>query len=113
VLRLYCLQWLPFHTSCAVGQAGRQECEEVFRDRYQGRIKDLGWRIEATEHDYGRSFLLLEVPNCCGEYTQAADAERQAGEHGKHGKHPHQIVERGSREERELLAYGTRRLQGE
>jgi hypothetical protein len=107
MFRVYCQQWLPFYTSLSTGEAGRDECEATFAERYEGRVEPEDWRIETTEKAYGRSFLQLLVPNCCGEYKDQAAAEHLAG---RHEGHAHQVVERGSSEERELLAYGTRRL---
>jgi hypothetical protein len=112
VYRVYCRQWLVFHTSVALGAAGDTECFEEFTQKYEGRVLPLDWRIEAPQEAYGRSMLLLQVPNGCGEFTDEALAWARAGEHGHEG-HPHQVVLAGSAEERELQAYGTRRLRGE
>jgi hypothetical protein len=109
--RVYCRQWLSFLTSSGVGEEGRLECQVRFRDKYQGRVLDEDWRIVAPDNGYGRSFLMLKLPNCCGEFTGEGDAQARAGENG-HEDHPHQVVVAGSAEERELLAYGRRRLRG-
>lgn len=107
--RIYAPQWLTFYTSMRTGDEGRTECFGAFV-KYQGRVHEDDWRIETPANSYGRSFLQLRVPNCEGEWVDRDLAERQAGEHTGH---PHQIVRRGSREEQELLAYGTRRLRRE
>jgi hypothetical protein len=104
--RLYSPQWLTFYTSLRTGEEGRIACSGAFV-QYQGRVREEDWRIETPEQAYGRSFLQLRVPNCEGEWVDRDEAERHAGEHTGH---PHQVVRRGSSEERELLAYGTRRL---
>ena len=106
--RVYCREWLPFYTSMGTGTAGRTECRREFDERYRGRVEETDWRIETPEGDCGRSFLQLRVPNCAGEFTDIADAEQRAGEHGRHS---HQVVQAGGDQERELTAYGTRRLQ--
>ena len=108
--RVYCNQWLPVHTSARVGEEGRRECEGAFA-KFRGWVRDEDMRIEAPDNAYGRSFLMARLPNGCGEFTEEADAHARAGEHGHEG-HPHQVVVAGSAEERELLAYGTRRLRG-
>ena len=105
--RIYSPQWLTFFTSAATGEAGRSECEARFREEYEGRIEPADMRIESPAQAYGRSFLQLRVPNCGGEWPDRGEAERHAGEHPGL---PHQVVEAGSAEERELRAYGTRRL---
>ena len=105
--RVYCRQWLVFFTSMATGEDGRAECTARFRQDYEGRVADADWLIETPDDGVGRSFLYLCVPNCCGEFTDQADAERHAG---GHGDHPHQVVPADSAQERELLAYGVRRL---
>jgi hypothetical protein len=108
--RVYCRQWLPFHTSVMHGPAGGAECEAAFRAKYDGKVEDGDWRVDTPGEAYGRSFLMLQVPNCCGEFTGEAAAAGRAGEHGHEG-HPHEIVLADSPEERKLQAYGTRRLQ--
>jgi hypothetical protein len=109
--RVFCSQWLPAFTSSLTGEAGAAECEAVFAAKYEGRVHGKDWRIDAPDNAYGRSFLMLRLPNCCGEFTGEADAQARAGENG-HEDHPHQVVVAGSAEERELLAYGRRRLRG-
>jgi hypothetical protein len=108
--RVYCRQWLPAHTSQNTGREGEIECVGAFV-AYEGRVLDDDWRIDAPDNGYGRSFLMLRLPNCCGEFTGEVDAQARAGENG-HEDHPHQVVAAGSAEERELLAYGRRRLRG-
>jgi hypothetical protein len=90
------------------GTAGRAACLREFDERYRGRVEEQDWRIETPAGGYGRSFLHLRVPECAGEFADIADAEQLAGQHGGH---PHRIVAAGSDQERELTAYGTRRLQ--
>jgi hypothetical protein len=97
-------------TSRSLGGEGREECFDAFMV-FRGRVRDEDWRIDAPDNAYGRSFLMLRLPNCCGEFAGEGDAQARAGENG-HEDHPHQVVVAGSAEERELLAYGTRRLRG-
>lgn len=106
--RVYCPAWLPFFTSMRTGVTGRAECLREFDERYRGRVEEDDWRVLTSEEAYGRSFLQLRVPDCIGEFAGQPAAEQRAGEHGGH---PHQVVEAGSDQERELTAYGTRRLQ--
>ena len=105
--RVYCNQWLVFFTSKAAGESGRAECGARFHEEYEGRVCEEDVRFETPADGLGRSFLLLRMPNCCGEFTDQAAAERHAG---GHGDHPHQVVPADSAQERELLAYGVRRL---
>ncbi len=108
--RVFCRQWLTFFTSMGTGEPGRAECTGRFEKEYRGRVYDADWLIETSDGE-GRSFLCLRLPNCCGEFTAEADAQARAGANGHEG-HPHQVVVAGSPEERELLAYGRRRLRG-
>jgi hypothetical protein len=105
--RVFCRQWLVYSTSMELGEAGVAECQALFDERYRGLVEAQDWRITRPEAAYGRSFLELCVPNCCGEYPERIAAEHRAGQHGGH---PHQVVEHGSSEEERLLSYGKRRL---
>jgi len=109
VWRLYAPDWLTVFTSTKDGEAGKQECLGNFSERFEGRVDDGDWQIVIPESGGWLTFLQVRLPVLKGEFTDERAVHRRAGEF--EGL-PYRIVRRGSPEERELQAYGRRRLQG-
>lgn len=107
VWRLYAPDWLTVFTSTRDGEAGKQECLGFFSERFEGRVHDEDWQIVIPESGW-LTFLQVRLPSLKGEFTDATAAHRRAGEY--EGL-PHRVVRRGGPDERELQAYGRRRLQ--
>lgn len=109
--RVYRKQWITMYTSTGTGQEGRNEVEQHFHDRFGGRVDEAeDVCIDAAENTVDRTRLRVRLPVLAGEYLEEKDAWWRAGDF--EGL-PHQVVQSGDEAERELLAYGRRRLHGE
>ncbi len=107
VWRVYKPEWLVAYISDELEAKGEAECRERFHQKYEGRVLDKDWCISAMGvRKPGRRHLQLRLPNLKGEFRCLPDAEHLQAGLGRHAS----LVVRGSPEERELLAYGKRRL---
>lgn len=107
--RVYLREWLAVY-SC---EGDSPECWDHFAAKYAGRVRDEDRRVRVT--DTGQR-LELSLWNRRGEFKDSEDAKMLALdlEVGWHGPHldsgPCRVVQRGSDEEKELLAYGKKKL---
>jgi hypothetical protein len=108
VWRLYAPDWLTVFTSVKPGEDGSSECLAYFRERFEGRVGDGDWQIVLPDRDAWLTFLRVRLPCLKGEFADEARAYEQAG---RFPGRPCLVVRRGSPEERELQAYGRRRVQ--
>ena len=105
--RVYLAEWLIVWTSDAFGPEGAGECRAHFGRRYKGRVREEDWRVEPAVPGRvvsGQQCLQLRLPNLQGEFKLRADVPVTGYVEGGH------LVQRGSAEEKELLAYGKKML---
>lgn len=110
--RLYVREWVCVYTSTASGTEGQDECRELFEKTYRGRVLDSEWRVVQGSHALF-AWLELFLPNLAGEFRDWAAADELSDELAEVNSPAALsvfIVQRGTREERELLDYGRRRL---
>jgi hypothetical protein len=104
--RVYAREWLVMYVSDSLEVPGAQECKDVFRERYAGRVLDEEWRtVHVGAFRPGRKALEMLLWNLQGEYKDRGLAEKLKAERPQAV-----LVEAGSPEERELLNYGRRML---
>ncbi len=109
--RVYLNEWVTFYSSDAFGPDGQAECLQYFRRKYRGRVRDEDWRVvpgagveRAARFPY---CVQLYLPNLRGEFKDEADARMLRLEHIGEAV---SVVQRGSPQEQDLLAYGTKML---
>jgi hypothetical protein len=108
VWRLYAPDWISVFASTRQGDDGVAECLGYFKERFEGRVTDDDWQVARPDQGGWLTFLQVRLPSLKGEFTDEAHVYLRAGEFD--GR-PYRIVRRGDTEERELQAYGRRRLQ--
>lgn len=116
--RVYLPEWLTVYTSDQMGEAGIAECQSHFAVKYEGRVHRED--VVVTLARAGRpspACLKLRLPNLKAEHKDHDLA--QVWLQGMVSDMPEDtrggwigLVQRGSDEEKELLAYGVKMLPG-
>lgn len=106
--RVYLREWLTVYTSDYNGERGMAECLQHLTQKYAGRVRVEDWQTVVADPmrpDGSARWLKLRLPNLRGEFKDRAEAMDWCIQL------PHaQLVQRGSDEEKELLAYGKKML---
>jgi hypothetical protein len=111
--RVYLPEWLVVWISDALGPEGRSECLQHFQDKYQGRVREQGWRVIPAvlgmEPSRSPSCVQLYVPNLQGEYKDQDYALAQVISLACLDRDA-EMVQRGSDREQALLSYSKKML---
>jgi hypothetical protein len=104
--RVYRQEWLPAYVADAQGDDGVRECQEYFREKYEGRVHPADSKVMPPDINPDRRVLYLRLHNLKGEFLQLdlAEIHRDKLSYGA------TIVSTGSVQERELTNYGLRKL---
>jgi hypothetical protein len=104
--RVYRPEWLTVYVSDRLEVEGQDQCQVRFRD-YAGRVRSEDWRLcPVGSVRPARYKLMVRLPNLKGEFKEESKARKLLATLGGQAV----LVTQGSAEERELLAYGRRRL---
>lgn len=105
--RVYSWEWVLVYSSTATGPIGHDEATAFFEDQYKGRVRDEHWSVRSEAADRSAQ-LYLCLPLLKGEFKheERARALATATAQGVGVT----VVVRNSKDERELLEYGKRKL---
>jgi hypothetical protein len=102
--RVYMREWTIVYSGQSTGSNGQEECERVFADKYEGRVRRDDMRVRKSAS--GHWVLELHRPNLQGEFTDEQAAEELRSARGDYAL----IVPAGSAGELDQLEYGRKML---
>lgn len=105
--RVYGWEWVLVYTSAKTAFAGLTEVKEFFAGKYAGRVRDEHVECRSAGKDQPTQ-LWLCLPTLKGEFKHEERARALAAATASGGGVT--VVVRNSRDERELLEYGKRKL---